>query len=453
MDVLGTAGPGAEPRHRTLRAAIDWSYRLLDEPERAVLRRCSVLRGGGELEAVLAICADPEGPPPHEPRQVVEALGRLVDQSMLVASQESTDTRYRMLELVREYAAERLTESGEWARARTRHARWYSRLIGTTSMRVQGAEHARWAARLQADHDNLLAGLVWYLDDGMSPERALNAAASLWRYWWMRGRMSEGRAWLQRALDAAGPTPSRPRVLALRAAAALSRIVLDHEEARALGEEALATALTIGDDRVKGACLNELCMIACAQGDTAASLRYGEESVAWAEQIGDQRGLASSRANMAATLRVLGRLEESEALYEEALAETRKRGDMFPEAVVLNTLAVLARLLGQRARSRQLCQQSIAVYRKVQSRQGVLDVMDSLACLEADEGNPEAALRLLAVTGRERERIGHSKLYSILSDQDRELREQALAAAASALGPKAAEVRAAAAAIEVEDLV
>jgi tetratricopeptide (TPR) repeat protein len=449
LDVLGAGGPGAEPRHRTLRAAIEWSYQLLEEPERAVFRRFSVLRGGGDLEAALAVCADPEGPPPRDPQQATGALVRLVDRSLLSPAPGGQGTRYRMLELVREYAAERLVESGEEAGTRARQADWYSRSV-TGSHARPGRHAGQWAKRLDTEHDNLRAALTWYLGEGQDPERARDTAAALWRHWWGRGMMSEGREWLRRSLAGGRQEPSPGRVRGLRAAAVLARHMHDHDEARRLGREALEAARAIGDEAAYPACLNGLCATAHVQGDLDASLRYGEESVAWAERLGDRRGVAAAYANLATTLRGLGRLGESEVIYLRALSTFRQSGDRFSEAVVLNNLAQVARRSEQPARSRDLARQALAVYQELQFVDGELDILGLLACLEVDEGRPEAGLRTLAVTERERQRTG----YRVQLAADREARGRALAAATLALGEDGARaVRAAAAAADVDDLV
>ena len=353
-----------------------------------------------------------------------------------------------MLELVREYAAEKLTESGEAALARARHADWYSgSVIGTSA--VTGTGHVESTEQLDTEHDNLRAALAWYLGAGDDPERAMDTAASLWRYWWTRGMMSEGLSWLRRCL-AAGAEPSPTRVRALRAAAVLARMMLDNVESRRLAQEALDVARGIGDEGAYAACLNSLCATACMQGDLTVALRCGEESVAWAVRMGDRRGVGVSHGNLATVLRCLGRLEESEAMYLSSLEALREAGDSLNECIVLYNLAQAVRLMGHLSRSRDLCLQALTVYRPLKTIDGELDVLEVLACLEVDEGRPRSALRVLTVTARERHRTG----YEIPVGLDRETRDQALAATTAALGEKEArEIRAASAKVDVDNLV
>ena len=427
LDVLGGAAPGAEPRHQTLRAAIDWSHRLLDDPERAALRRLSVLRGGGALDAALAVCADRGGPAPRTPAEAAGPLGVLVDRSLVAAVGGPRGTRYRLLEVVREHAAERLAEAGEEAAARRRHAAWYADQAAEAANEL-GREYRAWLERLGADNDNLRAALAWWAD--ADPEAAMGMAASLWRYWYARGAMSEGAGWLRRALAAGRQEPSRVRARALQAAAALARVAGAVEEAVTLSESAYGAARDLGDEAAYPACLNGLGVAALMAGDSQAALRHGLESVAWAERTGNRRGTAVSTHNVANVLRALGRFEEAEARYRLAVDVLRELGDRIAEATAINNIGRTMLLRGRVDDAAVACAEALAIHRELGWTDGMLDAMDALAGVEVRRGRPGPALRLLAATERERRRTG----FSPQVPQDLQSRARDMAAARAALG-------------------
>jgi predicted ATPase/DNA-binding SARP family transcriptional activator/DNA-binding CsgD family transcriptional regulator len=185
-DSLGLLTGGARTaatRQRTLRGALDWSHELLDEPERALFRRLSVFVGGWTLEAAEAV-APGEG---VERGKVLELLSGLVDKSMVIAeAARDGRIRYRLLEPVRQYALEKLEESGEAEAVRHRHTEHFLALAEEAEPRFRRPEEARWLDRLEAEHDNLRAALSWALGDG-DPGLGLRLAAALWKFWTTRG--------------------------------------------------------------------------------------------------------------------------------------------------------------------------------------------------------------------------------------------------------------------------
>ncbi len=191
-------------RQRTMRGAIEWSYQLLEEPQRMLLNRLSAFRGGWELEAAEAVGAG-EGIPEQE---VLDLLTGLVEQSLVVVeTREDGRTRYRLLVPVREYAEERLIQSGEAEETRRRHAEYFLALAEEAEAELAGPKQVNWLERLETENDNLRAVLGWTLDgaaDGSleQTERALQMAGALWRFWEARGYLAEGHKWLESALAA-----------------------------------------------------------------------------------------------------------------------------------------------------------------------------------------------------------------------------------------------------------
>jgi predicted ATPase/DNA-binding SARP family transcriptional activator len=409
-------------RHQTMRAAIDWGYHLLTPAEQSLFRRLSVFAGGCGWEAAARFGDE-------------SLLDRLVDQSVVIADQRPDGTRYRMLELVREYAAERLAESGEVADVRRRHARWCADLAKSAE-HFGGPDHVARMRRLGVEEANLRAAIEWCLGEGADPVCVLEIASPLWWYWWARGLMVEGRDWLRRALAAADPAPTLLRGLALRAAAALTRNNGDLAEARELGEECLAVYQALADRTGATIAYGSLCVTTLAQRDYAAAMRYAVDGCQMAGEDGDLRRYGSALNNIGLINRVLGRLDDAVPPLTKALGIWREIQDQRGEAAATGNLAIVARQSGDLARSRELCMKSLALYQAVDIPEGVMDVLDALACLDIATDRPEAGLRLLTVSERERVKLGAPIL---IEDEIRD-RTEAAAAAHRALGPRASEV-------------
>ncbi|MCA1701703.1 MAG: AfsR/SARP family transcriptional regulator, partial [Actinobacteria bacterium] len=186
--LLSKATDGEPARHQTLAAALDWSYELLTGPERALLRRLSVFAGAFELEAVEAVCAGGE----IEARQGAELLAGLAGKSLVLVQAQSPAARYRLLETIRLYAAERLEQAGERAKLRSAHARFYLALAEQAEPELTGAHQEQWLSHLEAERANLRSGIEWSLSQGET-EQALRLAGALVLYWRVRCHFSEGR--------------------------------------------------------------------------------------------------------------------------------------------------------------------------------------------------------------------------------------------------------------------
>jgi predicted ATPase/DNA-binding SARP family transcriptional activator len=397
LDLL--VGNSPVERHRTMRAAIDWGYDLLDEAQQRLLARLSLFAGPFDADAATRVHG----------RDALDPLAQLTDRSMV----EWDGSRYRLIETIREYAAERLP-AGDDAYPRF-VALWLDRLA--TPPPPDGPAHTAWLASTGAAHPSVLAAIEWSLTDG-DPADALTLAASMWWYWWITGRMAEGLGWLRHAL-ARSPEPSAGRARALRAAAALARNSGDLVEARRLGEQGLATFRLLGDRAGVLAALNNLLITAQGQGDYEASLGYGYEALALAEEAGDARMVAAGLNNTAGTLRCLDRLDEAGPLFERALDAFRALGERRGEAAALTNLGIVARRQDDPARSGEHLRRSLAIYTELGITEGQLDAVEGLAHLE----KPERALTLLAVAERERSALG-SAIFTPDEVRDRDAAEQ-----------------------------
>jgi non-specific serine/threonine protein kinase len=427
LSLLVTTGPGRPPRHRTMREAIAWSHALLDHEERALFRRLSVFAGTFELGAAEEVGADPDGDAPSRPADVMAVLFRLTDKSMVApVSSFGGRTRYRLLDTIREYAAEQLLDPGEADQARRRLAAWCRQLI--RSLWGPGiVDSVVWPFMVDVEMANLRAAVEWCLQDG-APARALGIISPLWPYFWVRGIAEQGRRWLLRCLDALGPTPTRARAQGLRAAAHLTRHGGDFVEAERLGEECLATFRALRDPEGTPAALNGLGVTAHARGDYERALAYTRAGLEELRPSDSGMARAASLDNIGAALRCLGRLDEASETLTLAVETAREAGDRRTEAAALNDLSLVAARAGDLELAARWGRQSLAVYTGFPFPEGQLDALETLAAVEA-AGRPYEALQMLAVVERERGQVGGAAL----SLERRELRESALAEARAAL--------------------
>jgi predicted ATPase/DNA-binding SARP family transcriptional activator len=443
----------AAPRQQTLRATLDWSYRLLTEPEQAVLRRLSVFAGSFTREAAEAVVSGQwsvvssprmgewesggmgEGPPtpPLSHSPTLPLLASLVAKSLVIAEAREVageeKVRYRLLETVREYGRERLREAGEWEQARERHGTYFLELLQRWEPHLG---KAAWFQRVEGEYPNVRLALEWSLSSPAHAALAIAAARSLQNFWLAHGHICEGRAWWGRALQSEGWLPTALRGWGLQLAGVLASPGWDSAAARSLLEEAAALARLTGDTDLLAWTLLALGTLAVEEDDHRAAALLYEESLARARQA-DQQGCAGwalhglARVNsglghleratacaeeslalfrelgdtvgIAAGLHIAGRillnhggdLARARALFEESLALSRAGGDLAAVAETLTRLGDLVRQEGDLARARTLFEESLALRRERGDRVGVGGSLSELGFVAIDEGDLPAA--------------------------------------------------------------
>jgi predicted ATPase/class 3 adenylate cyclase len=472
----------ARRRQQTLRAAIDWSYDLLSDPERVLFRRLGVFAGGFSLEAAEVVCAGDE----CDAGLVLDLLTRLVDRSLVMstAQQETVgEARFWMLETVREYAAEVLRQSAEEAAVRRRHLGYFLDLAGRAEAELRGPRQVIWLATLEREHENI-------------------------RFWFMRGYLTDGREALERALAQRDRGSPSERAWALSALALLAWRQRDYDATVLLGTQSVGLCREAHDDRACAYAENALALAARDQGDLVQAEARHEETLELFRRIGDRWGVALALQNLAyvahrrgdyeragrfgedaltifrevgdrwgigTSLYILGRMalrqthadrarrlftealalfrelgdaplvgfaliglgsaagqqghgDQARAFFEESLALMRDMGDKRGIADATAHLGVLASRRGDEATAARMYQESLRLDAELGNRQGIAEGLERLAGLAASR-DPEQAARLVAAAGALRAATGMP-----ISDVDRPHVEQTIAAARNRLG-------------------
>lgn len=379
----------ALPRQQTLRAAVDWSFDLLSEPERALLRRLSVFSGGWTLEAMEAICSGDE----VDEYEVLDLLSHLVDKSLVMAKVGiAEETPYRLLLTVRHYGHDRLLEAGEMETVRDRHRDWFLGLAREAEAQLQGARQGDWFNLLEADHDNLRAALEWSLAG--APESGLQMAGALWRFWFVRGYFSEGRHWLAKALTLGRPAPTAERARALQGMGVLALNQGDYPNAKSCLEEGLEIWREIGDERGMAAALNTLGNLAWRHSEYDRAREFYDESLEIERRRGDTAGTVRALINLANIDSHQGNYPAARARYEEALAKNRVTGNRSWETAILHNLGEIAWDEGDHEAARHLYEQSLVIRRELGDRLGIARGLNGLGAVAYHQGDDAAARAL-----------------------------------------------------------
>jgi predicted ATPase/DNA-binding SARP family transcriptional activator len=397
--VLGEGGRTAPARHRTLRAAIDWSHELLWDSARVLFRRMSVFRNGFTLDALEAVAAG-DG---IEREDVLDLLGRLIDRSLVVVREHSSDTRYALLETVRQYAEQRLMEAGESGRVRLAHARWVLSRASESEPGLIGPERPRWLARLLPETDNGRAALEW--SRAAAPEVHVELVGAIWWFLFSTQHWSEARRWIESALalPEAG-VPGLPRAKLLFAGGALAALQ-GRPDARALLVEARELARRYGDERLHAYASNYLGMTYAGSGQPEAA-PLCHEAAEWFRAHGDLYGLRLSLLLLGSAATYQGRLEEGRRLNEEGVEVARRFGLPRELAISLQNLAIVHLVARDFARAEAHVREALSESRRDPSYVFIANGLSYLGEILLGKGRAGEATRLFGAAEATRERVG-----------------------------------------------
>jgi predicted ATPase/class 3 adenylate cyclase/ATP/maltotriose-dependent transcriptional regulator MalT len=464
LDLLSGVAHDMPERHRTLRAAVRWSYDNLEPSEQRLFARLAVFVGGCTVEAAEAACGADE----KSPTAVLDGLEALAGNSLLRRDERPGEPRFLMLETIRELARERLDESGEADAVRERHARYYAGLAESAFRELSGPRQDAWLDRLDSELDNLRAAVLWSIEQP-SPEAALRILGSTVRFWEARARFEEVREWLDAALPRSEGIDPLVRARAARLAGRLDLFQSDFERAipfyelalelfaqagddeghvlsltelawmtimrgdlergRAMCEEGFAAAGRLGDRGLVGNALNNLGVALGEAGDAARASELFAEALAARREVGDRRGETIALSNLGVSQLREGKYAPAQETLLEAVELTRSFGDPIPLAYAIGMLGWARLLGGEEEEAEELFRESLRMRLETGEKRFTADNLEGLAAVAAAQDRPRRAARLFGAADALLSSIGAE-----LTPADREVQEPFVERARRALG-------------------
>jgi predicted ATPase/DNA-binding XRE family transcriptional regulator len=407
---LLTAGTLDMPtRQQTLRRAIDWSYELLDAGEQTLFRRLGVFVGGCTLEAVERICnaAGDVG------LAVVDGMAALLDKSLLQRADDSHGhARFTQLETIAEYARDRLAEAGELESMQQQHLAY---ALTLAEPQPSTPDQSSWLDRIEQEYDNLRAALAWAVDHDL--DGVFRLAIGLTDFWHLRGRLSEGRQWLERLLaladtlptdetamaEPSGVVPSigaRTKLKLLHAAAALAHTQEDDVRAEALYTTSLALAQEHGDRHRVALLLNDLGEMALNRGDLERAVALHSEGLVLARALGDQGEIAQLLVGLGLALRASGDLVAATAALEEGFQIHQSLDDRNRTAWTLHALGQVAQARGESNRAAELFIEALTLAHAVGDQENMTWLHYDLGCLMLKDRDLDSATKQFSQSAR-----------------------------------------------------
>jgi non-specific serine/threonine protein kinase len=377
----------ALPHHQTLRAMIDWSYGLLDEAERTLFHRLATFVGGWTLEAAEKVCSDGR----LDASDVLDLLTQLEEKSIVsVDRRRGLDLRYRFLETIRQYAQEKLFETGETDKLKDHHLEYFLELAENANLNLEGPDQAIWLDRLEADHDNLRAALEWSLsrDDGTG--LSLRLAVPLGEFWKVRGFIKEGRDRLKIVLNSPGANViTNERGYLLEEAATLAYLQSDYSACRSLWQESLSIFQRIGPEGRRGEAivLTGLANTAMEVGDYEIAPRLFKQALAILREVGDQEGAANAIRNLGWVAIRTGDYAKAQERLEEALNIYRQIDNKERIASCLSGLGEVAVRVGDYERAKLILEESLQLRRELKHKWGISASLGTLGWVALRQGD------------------------------------------------------------------
>jgi tetratricopeptide (TPR) repeat protein len=326
---------------------------------------------------------------------VLDLLSHLVDKSLVLVAEQDSETRYRLLETVRQYGWEKLSESGEEGQLREQHARYYLALAEEAEPELKGERQVAWLERLEREHDNLRVAMRWLLERGES-EEAARLGWALWLFWGIRGHYDEGRRSMEQALSVEGSVamPAFARAKALYVEGMMENYQGDHRSAEVLLEESISLFRELDDKLGTAYALSNAGFAALGQGQPQKAITLTEEAVDLFLEVNEKWGAAIELGFLAVAWRDQGDHERAKRLAERGLALSREVGERQAISVALNTLATLAQAERDHERARELVGEGLTVSAELGNESDVVHRLEGLASIAGAEGSLVRAARL-----------------------------------------------------------
>ena len=390
LPVLTSGASNSPPRQRTLRATIDWSYGLLQPDERQLFVRLAIFAGGCTLGAAEAIC-NPAG---ELGLDTFEGIASLVQQSLVQRTGGAGESRFGMLETIREYARDRLDGDERRGEIGRRLVRFYRDLAEETESHFAGSDQAAWLDRLEREQANIRAALTVALDT-RDAEDGLRLGAALWRFWFQRGYLREGRAWLEALLALDADALAATRAKAYTALGGLTYWLADAGTTDRAYKAAAGLYREAGDRGAEAEALYNLAFVPTMTGDAPEARRRFEASLAFAREVGRPDIVALSGSSLGVAAQMAGEPGVALTLLDEAVAFFRAADDRFHLADALVGLAAAHSLLPEPASGRTAYQEALRISTETMNLPGIGQALMAGAAVESAAGRHPEAVRML----------------------------------------------------------
>jgi len=382
---------GQDVRHRTLEDAVDWSYSLLAEDERILLRRLSVFAGGWTSETAREICAG-DG---VEKNEVIHLLAQLVRRSLIQLTVVNASQRYVMLETIRQFGRKCLSKSGEEERIVERHARYFLQLAENA---FEAGGNIDWLVRTKEEYDNVRAVLERSIREGRNIEIGLRMCGALAKFWFNHGHLREAKFWTRLALDADDRSCPEARAKALRTAGfffgQLAGVGEDSELGKTYFEQSLAIWQELGAEKEEAFTLVHYAFLLYRLGLLDEARRAAQKSLEISSAAGDQANIARSANNLALTWLEIGEFGQAKPVFEVALAAARSAHDKYLEGLSLHYLGETALRTGELAQAKECLTRSLGLCESLGNRPLAARTQLLRGELASSEGNFAEALKL-----------------------------------------------------------
>jgi tetratricopeptide (TPR) repeat protein len=428
LPLLTASASNLPERQQTLRGAIGWSYELLDRPQQLLFGRLAIFAGGCTLEAVDPIC-NPGG---ELGLDTLDGMASLVDQSLVRRMGEAGETRFGMLETIREYARDRLEADGNLEQIERRHIQYFRDLAELGERHFLGPDQVSWLDRFEREHDNVRAALSRAIGTGAANE-GMQLASALWRFWFQRGYLREGRAWLEQLLRLHPDAATGGRAKAFGALGGLTYWLADADSTQVAYESAARLYRELGDRGAEAEATYNLAFVPVMRRDLNGSRERFEASLALARDTGRADLVARNQLSLGITMREAGDAQAALSLLEEAVTYLRAASDRFQLAWGLGEVATTRHALGQRSAAWKSFLEMLGLFADARVLPGIGASLETGSAFASAEGRHAGALRLTAAAAALRETTGAVAPRMLAPPRDVE------GAARRAIGDEAAE--------------